>query len=311
MFELVTKTVTVCTICKDQYQPRPSTETSLVISCENNDSIKRALDQYFARVDVVEVQCDSTTCKNAHRTKRKGTTILRAPEILCIQINRFKQVGPEKWIKDMSHVGYEEKLDLTDFLDSKDGTTLKYRLVTAVHHLGEKNSGHYITVAKTPGGDKWVRHDDHHVATFNLKEALEPKGEWTPYLLFWQQIKSGTPESPGKRPRPDENENDFNKPPSPKRQQKDNNSISPANWWERFLLGILKPLGTPSVLSDCEKEKEDLKALVNLAARAHVRLVDSAQRLNAGLDIANNMLGTYRPLMQELKGLKKYRAQAS
>ncbi|KAL8652363.1 MAG: hypothetical protein Q9226_004303 [Calogaya cf. arnoldii] len=287
----------------------------LTLAVENNPDIEHALAQYFATEQKNGIECDSETCNKKKVVKEYSKEIRRAPEFLCTQFVRFRTVpsvirkGQVTAVKDHRKVHYTSTLHLEPV---KDREIFRYSLIAAIHHEGKLSNGHYITVAKTPAGT-WVRHDDERVDVVNLKEALQPKNDgdhnFTPYMLFWKKEPEPLTIS-GKRKRSAENENDFSRPLSPKRQQKGNISISPRHWWEYFLPRLLQAQGTPSELSDCEKEKADLKELINHAAEAHVRLVDSAHRLNAGLDIANKMLGTYRPLMQELKGLKKFRAQA-
>ncbi|KAI4271308.1 MAG: hypothetical protein LQ337_006110 [Flavoplaca oasis] len=215
----------------------------------------------------------------------------------------------------MSHIEFREYLDLTRFLHNKDGTTLRYRLVTAVHHSGTKDFGHYITVAKTPAGP-WVRHNNDRVDKVDLREALRPTDDdFTPYLLFWQKEPetSGNPESPktpSKRPRTYNDHNAAEESPTKRAQNTNGSRRSPS--WDSDLFGPEYPNSqeTSSKPIGGEEDRIDLPKLVIRAAEAHKSLVLSAHNFNAGLDTALRTLATLSPLMEELKTKKKYRTRA-
>ncbi|KAI4262642.1 MAG: hypothetical protein L6R42_002184 [Xanthoria sp. 1 TBL-2021] len=278
----------------------------LILSCQDNADIEHALAQYFAPENRSGIECDSDTCKKKKVWKSYSRKVRRGPAILCTQFNRSRLVttnGRERIVKDNRKVIYTSSLNLQPV---KNGEIIRYTLLAAIHHRGTRDKGHYITVAKTPAGT-WVRHDDERVDVVDLREALQPTDNFTPYLLFWQK-EPETAKSPNKRGRPLDDEISPDAP-TPKKPQNSSIFSTPSSILRRF--GRAKAPEPPSPeLSDCEKEKAELKDLVNRAATAHAQLVDCASNFLAGLDTALKMLATYSPLMQELKDKKKYRARA-
>ncbi|KAL8895014.1 MAG: hypothetical protein Q9192_003901 [Flavoplaca navasiana] len=314
MFQSTIQSKSECTVCRHPHVPAPETNNNLIVSCHGIKSIDQGLDQCFESEERPLLECDSEVCKKVKRTKRFSRTVDVGPEILCIQINRFKQNGG-KFEKNTNHIEFGEYLDLTRLLHNKDGTTLRYRLVTAVHHSGTKDFGHYITVAKTPAGP-WVRHNDRRVDKVDLREALRPTdNEFTPYLLFWQKEPEtpGNPESPkhpGKRPRTHDDHSASEESPTKRAPNKNGSRRSPL--WDSDLFGPEHPNSqeTPSKRIGGEEDRKDLTKLVIRAAEAHKSLISSAHNFNAGLDTALRTLATLSPLMKELKTKKKYRARA-
>ncbi|KAI4268367.1 MAG: hypothetical protein L6R38_007865 [Xanthoria sp. 2 TBL-2021] len=305
LLELRSRVTKKCTEC-DNEETSMDFNWQLILSCEENADIEHALAQYFAPENRSGIECDSDICKKKKVWKNYSRKVRRGPAILCTQFNRSRVVttnGRERIVKDNRKVIYTSSLNLQPV---KNGEILRYTLLAAIHHRGTRDKGHYITVAKTPAGT-WVRHDDERVDVVDLREALHPTDNFTPYLLFWQK-EPETAKSPNKRGRPLDDEVNPDAPP-PKKPQNSSIFSTPSSILRRF--GRAKPPEPPSSeLSDCEKEKAELKELVNRAATAHAQLVDSASNFHAGLDTALKMLATYSPLMQELKDKKKYRARA-
>lgn len=112
--------------------------------------------------------------------------LLTTPEILVVQLLRF---DPQTFAKDNVHIPFTQSLDLTRYTTNR--TTTRYRLMAVVHHKGTRHGGHYVAVALGPGG-KWQKMDD-SVVTDDVKvsEALRPRHDFTPYLLFYAKIASG------------------------------------------------------------------------------------------------------------------------
>ncbi|KAI4218978.1 MAG: hypothetical protein L6R36_008643, partial [Xanthoria steineri] len=273
----------------------------LILSCHGNANIEQALAQYFAPEKMDGIECDSETCKQKKVSKTYSREVRRGPEILCTQFNRFrvmKTMGRDNIRKDNRKVIYSNNLNLQPV---KNGEILRYTLLAAIHHQGTIEEGHYITVTKTPAG-AWVRHNNETVETVDLQAALQPTDDFTPYLLFWQK-DTETPKSPNKRGRPSDDEVDPESPPSKKAQ----NSRAPSPNYEPST----SPEPPTSTLSECEREKRNLKCLVNHAAMSHANLIDIARSFNFGLSTALNLLATLRPLMKELKNKKGFRARAA
>ncbi len=300
LHELHSSVTKICSECGKK-EISPEFHWQLILSCHENADIEQALAQYFAPVKMDGIECDSETCKQKKFSKTYSREVRRGPEILCTQFNRFQvmeNMGRDNIRKDKRKVIYSNNLNLQPV---KNGEILRYTLLAAIHHQGTIKAGHYITVTKTPAG-AWVRHNNETVETVDLQAALQPTDNFTPYLLFWQK-DTETPKSPNKRGRPSDDEVDPESPPSKKPQ----NSRAPSPNYEPST----SPKPPTSTLSECERERKNLTWLVNHAAMSHADLIDIARSFHFGLTTALNLLATLRPLMQELKNKKGFRARAA
>ncbi len=136
-----------------------------------------------------------TAC-NFESDRQQHKKIVTPPEILVLHICRFgSDRGNVRLRKD--HIPFVERLDLSAYIDGK--ATLKYRLRAVIHHSGSLNSGHYITVARGPGGT-WEEMNDHNVRSkgIRLADAVNPKNPWSPYLLFYERVGGEVVEAPTK-----------------------------------------------------------------------------------------------------------------
>lgn len=139
-------------------------------------------------------------------------------------------------------------------------TALRYRLCAAIHHRGCKDKGHYVSVARTPGG-QLVRHDKERVTLVSLEEALHPGAKFTPYLLFWRNEKLEL----CKRSLPDDGDEDTPSRMSrerPRTGEMDDNATASGRWPTLWFFPIsgraTKPQQISEKLFEYEREKAEL-----------------------------------------------------
>ncbi|KAI4189983.1 MAG: hypothetical protein L6R41_001091 [Letrouitia leprolyta] len=175
-------------------------ECQLILSCQSISHIDEALDREFASDVKSNIECGSEACKNTRVEKEYSKTLARAPDILCIQFNRFR-VTNAGTKKNTRQIGFDEELDLSRF--TKRHASLRYRLMAVVHHRGSWEFGHYISMTRRDR-DCWYRQDDESVKEVGLNDVLEPMGEFTPYLLFWAKVRprKEIPNAPSPKERP-------------------------------------------------------------------------------------------------------------
>lgn len=126
--------------------------------------------------------CNSNVCAN------KKMDLWSAPDSLIINLKRFGASNS----KLETFVGYDEILDLTDFIvgtQSSEEQQILYRLYGVTEHMGGVGSGHYTARVQvvephhTTG--KWYYFNDDNVTETDESTAVNRSA----YILFYQKIK--------------------------------------------------------------------------------------------------------------------------
>ncbi|KAL5716149.1 ubiquitinyl hydrolase 1 [Ranunculus cassubicifolius] len=143
------------------------------------NSVKDALGRFFG-VEVLngtnKYQCDN--CKKLVIAK-KQMSVLKAPNILVIQLKRFEGIHGGKIDRPIS---FEESLSLSNYMckESQDAHP-EYKLYGTIVHSGfSQDSGHYYAYIKDVLG-KWYCCNDSIVSLSSLQEVLSEKV----YILFF------------------------------------------------------------------------------------------------------------------------------
>lgn len=152
------------------------------------DSIQQSISRTFRAEALEGLQCECIEDLRKRVTKDRRTSIAQGPDILCIHINRFQtyqKFGQIKTTKDAKAISFGETLDLSPYVDNK--TPLRYRLLAVIHHKGNLEAGHYVSVTRTPAGN-WECQDNDRVRKVNLGQATSTTGGFTPFLIFWEKM---------------------------------------------------------------------------------------------------------------------------
>ena len=170
----------VCPNCNDSSQ-RFNPQKHLFVYIEGAATLQKLLrTNTFADDFVTGRECDNCgTISDTTKTWR----LTNAPDILVIQLVRFTKSGS----KNTAKVGLGKYLDLSPFIINK--TLAKYRLASLIDHRGSQVSGHYVCVALNEKG-KWKKMDDNTVTDVeSFRGAIDLRGDWTSYLLFYHRIE--------------------------------------------------------------------------------------------------------------------------
>ncbi|EEH43273.2 uncharacterized protein PADG_08093 [Paracoccidioides brasiliensis Pb18] len=153
--------------------------------------IEEGIATYLENEALLDRVC--TTCHIA-LSPADTARIRRAPEILIVQVDRFKVID-NKSMKVFTNLTFGEELDLTSHYDNTGDNTgegLRYQLVSVIFHLGlAVEEGHYITFAKQPNG-VWSKIDDEKVTKIQFNDIADGSHGWneTPYVFFYSRIYS-------------------------------------------------------------------------------------------------------------------------
>ncbi|KAH8887064.1 ubiquitin carboxyl-terminal hydrolase-like protein [Thozetella sp. PMI_491] len=151
-------------------------------------SLQECLDEEYIKSDKCEYRC--TSCDSTQQARRH-TSIKRLPNVLSIQLKRFeyKQGRNERAAKIDTPVRYPLHLNMVPYTNRARGQDLKenydlarsctYDLLCVVVHVGEIDTGHYITYCRV--GDQWYAFNDHKVELASKADVLGARA----YLLFY------------------------------------------------------------------------------------------------------------------------------
>lgn len=105
----------------------------------------------------------------------KKTVVCKFPEILIVDLQRFKLTSHLKKKQNMIH--YTEILDLTKY------DSYQYQLYGVINHSGSIYGGHYTSFIKNQN-EKWYHYNDTSVKGCDIKEICSPRA----YCLFYRRI---------------------------------------------------------------------------------------------------------------------------
>ncbi|KAK4664493.1 uncharacterized protein QC763_506030 [Podospora pseudopauciseta] len=151
-------------------------------------TLQECLDEEYVKLDKCEYRCNGC---NSTQQARRQTSIKRLPNVLSIQLKRFeyKQGRHERAAKIDTPVQFPLQLNMLPYTtvgrsgDTKDSYELArqctYDLLSVVVHVGEIDTGHYVSYCRV--GDQWFAFNDHKVEVAQKSDVLNAKA----YLLFY------------------------------------------------------------------------------------------------------------------------------
>lgn len=146
-------------------------------------SLKQCLDTEYKQGESCDYACRE--CDSQRATKQ--LSIKSLPNVLCIQLKRFKQnIGSASKIE--TKVTFPLKLDMFPYTaraggESKHSPDMSrgctYDLQSVVVHVGNLETGHYICYSRV--GQQWFKFNDHKVMTATKSQVLAEEA----FLLFY------------------------------------------------------------------------------------------------------------------------------
>lgn len=138
---------------------------------------------------------DCAHCNRPNWDHDEDIEMTAAPQILILQLQIITPVpnNPGQFNKITQPNTYPEHLDMTPLVRPgvlPDGHSMRYTLSSVVAHQGNLAGGHYINIARGPGGIH--KCDDRHITRTTRAEMLAPRAGFTPYILTYLAV-DGTP----------------------------------------------------------------------------------------------------------------------
>ncbi|KAG9229858.1 hypothetical protein BJ875DRAFT_176361 [Amylocarpus encephaloides] len=147
-------------------------------------SLQRCLDEEYSRPERCEHSCHQCSKQEA----KKQLRIKSLPNVLCIQLKRFKQYNGLASKID-TKVSFPLQLEMFPYTnraknpDTKQSYELArsctYDLQTVVVHVGNLETGHYVSYSRV--GDQWFKFNDHNVTLATKSQVLSEQA----FLLFY------------------------------------------------------------------------------------------------------------------------------
>lgn len=134
-------------------------------------SLIDCLKSSFSPEEIPKWNC--VDCKKP-RTATKRMDISHSPNILIIQLKRFKKTK-----KNVTEVIVPLTLDMKPFCHDKS-KAFNYNLFGSINHEGSLEGGHYK--ARSLHNGEWFEYNDEHVTSVNFNQC---DGE---YLLFYEMV---------------------------------------------------------------------------------------------------------------------------
>jgi len=189
-------------------------------------SIQDCLDKFFASETLTgDSKWESPTAGKVDAVK--GARIWRLPEVLILSLKRFTMMGA----KVRTRISYPlTGLDMSSYCTgmATDEGDAVYDLVGVVIHMGVLYGGHYISLARNPGGE-WIVMNDVQVG---LVDPAKVRDNPDAYTLVYQKSSLTAKDD-----------------------------IAEAEWFEKHLADIEKATGkkppTPKELPDGDEAMED------------------------------------------------------
>ncbi|MFH1254726.1 MAG: hypothetical protein V1646_04840 [bacterium] len=202
---LVANQTSKCTECGTEKNKKEK-DSILKINIPNDkNTLDYCIDCYFNEKEASSgtVNIETSEClKCGKNTKHeKQILISKSPEVLILQLVRFKLDDSGATKKNESPITFDMDLKLDQFFSDQlkpKLQNLKYKLVSFVVHSGSRNSGHYWAYGKDLNGD-WFRYDDMQPKVPNVNDHISKilnegidvthwDHEGTPYILIYELV---------------------------------------------------------------------------------------------------------------------------
>ncbi|TNV84087.1 hypothetical protein FGO68_gene1170 [Halteria grandinella] len=200
LFRSIQAEIICCSSCNFRVKIKFQSMFDINLALGGSDSLQVLVNNYFS----AGLEENSIVCQNCNAEIESTIRIPKFivfPQILTIQLNRFKSDQRGRVQKDNSPIKVPLFLDLTSFqynILGKGQREFIYRLKGIVHHSGSTGGGHYIAQfiscllipyrdIHNEVDDGWYCCNDSSVRLTCQSSVTENRSS-SPYLLFYEQV---------------------------------------------------------------------------------------------------------------------------
>lgn len=126
---------------------------------------------------------------NMHVEAIRTNNIFETPDILIVQLNRFKYIYSQNITqKNQTFVKFPEKINMSKYYSEYFEHDNNYMLYAVINHQGTLNTGHCYAYTKNLMNDKWYEFNDEHVVYVPEDKFQEEIVTKSAYILFYKKM---------------------------------------------------------------------------------------------------------------------------
>ena len=157
--------------CKECSFESSQNETDSILRLPLGNTLSEAMSLFFNKEDISDVYC--SRCK-VNRVQEKTTSLSSTSEILIIQQKLFDRF--------LNKVKSRLSFPLDDFEPA--ASTGVYELFGIINHIGDYDSGHYVSMVKDMETNKWYKCSDSNVNPTSNNVIFQSPNN---YVLFYSR----------------------------------------------------------------------------------------------------------------------------
>lgn len=194
LYKISVETHVQCLECR-AFQTRNSHLLSLPLHIkEDQNSLTNCMNSFFEQQELRGINCCFCAQCETKTPSRQGVKIRSLPQILCIQLKRFRNMQGNT-IKLNCRVTFPETFNFSEIQKDAFATDFSqidcgYTLYAVVVHSGTAMFGHYTAYVRHQLSKRWYYADDSHVSLSSWEKVQKTYGDYyggSAYMLMYRR----------------------------------------------------------------------------------------------------------------------------
>ncbi|XP_014327196.2 ubl carboxyl-terminal hydrolase 18-like isoform X2 [Xiphophorus maculatus] len=194
LYKISVETQVQCLECNN-VQTRNSHLLSLPLHIKDDrNSLKDCIISFFEQQELRGIDCCFCAQCEAKTPTKQGVKLCSLPQILCIQLKRFRNI--RGFTRKLNcRVTFPETLNFSEFQRETFSSHFtqndcRYTLYAVVVHYGDAMWGHYTAYVRHRVSNRWYYADDSHVSQSSWEDVQKTEGHHyrgTAYMLMYRK----------------------------------------------------------------------------------------------------------------------------
>uniref|UniRef100_A0A096MFJ4 Ubiquitin specific peptidase 18 n=1 Tax=Poecilia formosa TaxID=48698 RepID=A0A096MFJ4_POEFO len=198
LYKISVETQVQCLECNN-VQTRNSHLLSLPLHIKEDrnsllGNLKDCMISFFEQQELRGIDCCFCAQCEAKTPTKQGVKLCSLPQILCIQLKRFRNIRGFTRKLNCS-VTFPEKFNFSElrreaFSSDFTQNDCRYTLYAVVVHYGDAMFGHYTAYVRQRLSNRWFYADDSHVSQSSWENVQKTEGSpyrGTAYMLMYRK----------------------------------------------------------------------------------------------------------------------------